>query len=853
MNDIEPHAPTPTGIRAPASTGIAPVAAMLLAALLLAILSVSGNIGPLLITAGAISLVLLSMWPRQPFWTWAAAGTGLMLFAAVATEPGTQQPISMGLTPTLAACCVGAICAAALIVNLYKRTRERLRASQIRFHDFAEISADWFWETDADQVLVHISSQIEGAAGHPAEFFIGRDLNCGEAANEVLPETRPQRERAVALMRAGKTFRNLEWAVQTNDGRVSWLSVSGAPAYDDTGRYLGHRGIGRDITDSQQTEHRLREAARAEAAANRAKSEFLATMSHEIRTPMNGVLGMTALLLDTELDEEQRHYVETTMRSGETLLTLLNDILDISKLEAGRLDLESLPFNPAQEIQAVMELLRNQAEARGNQLTLDLASDISAQVRGDAARLRQVLLNLVGNAIKFTETGQIRVSATSHYLDGNLEELEVSVADSGIGMEPEQIETLFQKFTQADSSTARRFGGTGLGLAICRELIQLMGGTISAISEPGGGSTFTFTVRFEAVSGPPKTATTTALAGRRVLIIDDNRVNGIIFRKQLEAWGMSVQTASSANEAIEILRAADTPSFEVLLVDEMMPDVPGSTFIAQLRDDARWCEVPVVVASSAGRIDADLADRCDAWLTKPVRHGVLMDTLLTVIGPNGGSAPGNATPNGDIGPHASSPTTPTPATDQASNDPDTTLADAPEPARHPLESTAMASPVVESTAVDATTDVPGEPCYERTCEGVAQLLLAEDNQVNQTLARAMVTKSGYRVDIVDNGRAAVNAVISKPYDLILMDIQMPELDGVAATIEIRALEGNTGRIPIVALTANAMKGDEGRYREAGMNGYVSKPIDRAVLLAEIASLLPPGAAPEDPATARSAA
>ena len=349
---------------------------------------------------------------------------------------------------------------------------------------------------------------------------------------------------------------------------------------------------------------------------------------------MNGVLGMTSLLLETNLNDEQRHYAETTMRSGETLLSLLNDILDLSKLESGRLEIENIEFSPAAELQAVVELMDAQARTKGLELATYVSPDIPAVVMGDPARLRQIMLNLIGNAIKFTTDGGVTANVEVLSSDEDYTELEVSITDTGIGIDSEQCAVLFEKFTQANSSTARRFGGTGLGLAISRELSELMGGTISATSQPNEGSTFKFTVKLGVSDGTAQPQLEPdLLTGMRVLVVDDNPINRMIFRKQLEAWGMIVETSDSAVSAsARMLAPASDAPIEILLLDEMMPDVSGSDFAQQLRLDERWADLPIILATSAGEFSSTEASQrlFTRRLTKPVRQSSLFDTLIGV-------------------------------------------------------------------------------------------------------------------------------------------------------------------------------------------------------------------------------
>ena len=578
-----------------------------------------------------------------------------------------------------------------------------------------------------------------------------------------------------AVITSGQPLLRMEESVTDQvTGEQRWFLTTKVPVRDDHGAVKALIGMGQDITERKQTEVALREALEKAETATRSKNEFLANMSHEIRTPMNGVIGMTSLLRDTDLSPEQREFVNLIGVSGEQLLAIINDVLDFAKLEAGQMELDQQAFDVRRCVEAALDLVARQATAKNLDLVHVIDDAVPGTLIGDEARLRQVLVNLLSNAIKFTEEGEVRLHVSAPPPEGDAAQdqatLRFSVQDTGIGIAEADLQRIFVPFNQVDTSTTRQHGGTGLGLTLCKRVINMMGGVIGVQSQPGTGSTFFFTITADTAPPPaPVSAVSAAalLAERRVLIVDDNRVNREILVRYAHKWQMLPDAVGSGPDALAHFAA--TPDYDLVLLDLQMPSMDGLDLAERLR--AQASAPPLMILLTSIFLEPEAQEKVQAYdihrvLEKPIEPTHLHEVLVQAL---------QAT--------ATIPATP----------------EAPQPSfslRPPL---------------------PG-------ASGPCRILLVEDNLVNQQVARRMLERLGHSPDLAVNGQEALDTLVQQPYDLVLMDVHMPEVDGLTATRRLREALPPERQPTVVAMTAHALQGDEERCRAAGMDGYLPKPV-----------------------------
>ena len=655
-----------------------------------------------------------------------------------------------------------------------KKTEEELAYERDLLRSLLENIPDRIYFKDVKSRFLRVSSSMARRLGveDPTEVL-------GKTDFDFYPKERAQEffddEQRIVL--TGQPLINKLERIVDRDGRETWASVTKVPLYNKSGAVVGIIGISRDVSKLKEAETALEHARDAALETARIKSQFLANMSHEIRTPMNAITGMTDLLMDTPLDEEQREFVDTLRRSTETLLGIINDILDFSKIEAGKLTLEAIDFDLREVIEDTAEMLAQRAQSKGVELLYTIADDVPTLLRGDPRRLRQVLSNLVANAVKFTEKGEVVIRVTRQTENDKHVHVRVGVTDTGIGLSAKTLPLVFQAFTQADGSTTRKYGGTGLGLAISKQLVELMQGQIGADSQLGQGSTFWFELPFEKQEKNADAEQIPDFHNLRVLVVDDNATTRGTLQHQLGRWRLRSGSAADAAAALNQLRAAviENDPYAAVLLDMQMPGMDGLTLARAIKNDPALSRTRIIILTPFGqRLDQELMDETAVshCLLKPVKQSRLLDALMT-----------NAQP------------------------------------------TAMQAAVPTPRA--ATANV-------RTSRAVAPLrvLLAEDNAVNQKLALRQLQKLGYGASAVGNGAEVLQEVQRVTYDVILMDCQMPEMDGYEVTQRIRDFEKtNPQRTPvyIIAVTAHALDGDRERCLSAGMNDYLTKPLHIAQL------------------------
>jgi len=651
-----------------------------------------------------------------------------------------------------------------------KKMEDALKESEKRFRDISYSMADWIWEVDQSWKYIFVSGNVKQELGYDPEELIGKtpfDFMPGDEAKQA--------KRVYNNIAAGrKDIDELENWYVTRQGKSVCLLINGVPMFNEKKELAGYRGIGKDITAGKRVAEELKRAKEDAEMGNKVKTEFLANMSHEIRTPMNAIIGMSDLLLETGLSQEQRDYAETVRNSATSLLSLLNDILDLSKMEVGKLQLETIDFNLRTTIEEFVEMFTLTSYKKGIEFSAIIAHGIPYLLRGDPSRLRQVLINLTSNAIKFTGKGEVSIRVT--LVEENAKDVKIKfiVTDTGIGIAENFLNRLFDPFSQFDASITRKYGGTGLGLAISRQLIKQMGGEIGAESQLGKGSTFWFILQFEKQSKELDGKTLSdlhELGEARLLIVDDYELSRQMLKNILQQWTNRIEEAQNGEEALKKIRKAyqQNNPFFFAFIDKEMPGMDGEALGLKIKEDPRAKDLTLIMLTTIGeKIDSPRLKTLgfDAYISKPIKFKKLFETLCIILRRK---------------------------TEECITDQD-------------ME--------------------PIKPSPKNKPKRILKILLVEDNLINRKVFLSIVDKPGFHVDVAVNGVEAVKALEKNLYDLVFMDIQMPEMDGVTATKIIR--DPGSGvkdhGVPIVAMTAHAMVGDRESFLEAGMDGYISKPV-----------------------------
>ena len=632
-----------------------------------------------------------------------------------------------------------------------------------------------YHEIDSDGIIRKVNRAECELLGYTADELVGRpvwDLVAPDIIEMVRGVLGQKLRGEIPLVTVRRSYAR-------SDGSLRTVEIHEKPIRDASGKVTGIRSALLDVTEQAKTEIALIQARETAEEAVRAKSEFLAAMSHEIRTPMNGVIGMTGLLLDTPLAGEQREFAEAVRHSADALLTIINDILDFSKIEAGKLELENIEFDLQASLEEIVDLLAVKAQEKDLELVFWYSPETPRWVVGDPGRIRQIVLNFLSNALKFTASGHVLLEVKATSLDESVSNVMIVVHDTGIGIEEVKLPLLFQQFSQADSSTTRKFGGTGLGLAICRQLADRMNGSVGVQSKPGHGSTFSCTLPLMLAKEQIETASPPGnIAGVRVLVVDDHDASRLIATRLCERWGMEVESTSTAKEALSLLERAHEAGmpFALLLADYCMPEMDGERLLEAVRQHPGLHSLPVLLLTSVhqqGSVQRFSLLGCNAYLLKPVKAAVLRDAIGRVLR-------------------------------SVQNAGQTEMLVRPSHSR------------VKQPALSE----PSDPLEFAGCRA----LLVEDNGVNQRVGARLLEKLGCRVDVAANGIEALQMVARLPYDIIFMDCQMPEMDGYEATARIRRREAGIQHTPVIAMTACAMEGDRKRCFDAGMDDYLSKPV-----------------------------